>query len=50
MGLSHKARREYADRYKRDNNRTVPFSVLASLDSPGRMVRHGDMSGTTRTG
>ncbi|WP_269707260.1 hypothetical protein [Klebsiella pneumoniae] len=39
VGLSHKARREYADRYKRDNNRTVPFSVLASLDSPGRMVR-----------
>ncbi|MCV5372889.1 Mobilization protein A, partial [Escherichia coli] len=23
----------------RDNNRTAPFSVLASLDSPGRMVR-----------
>ncbi len=39
VGLSHKERREYADRYKRDNNRTAPFSVLASLDSPGRMVR-----------
>ncbi|MDQ6192501.1 hypothetical protein M3O75_31870 [Klebsiella pneumoniae] len=50
VGLSHKERREYADRYKRDNNRTAPFSVLASLDSPGRMVRHGGMSGTTRTG
>lgn len=39
VGLSHKERREYAERYKRDNNRTAPFSVLASLDSPGRMVR-----------
>ncbi len=39
MGLSHKERREYADRYKRDNKRPAPFSVLASLDSPGRMVR-----------
>lgn len=39
VGLSHKERREYADRYKRDNNRTAPFSVLVSLDSPGRMVR-----------
>ncbi|UZJ12295.1 hypothetical protein JMX78_00425 (plasmid) [Klebsiella pneumoniae] len=39
VGLSHKERREYADRYKRDNKRPAPFSVLASLDSPGRMVR-----------
>ncbi|MET5397189.1 Mobilization protein A, partial [Klebsiella pneumoniae] len=39
VGLSHKERREYADRYKRDNDRAAPFSVLASLDSPGRMVR-----------
>ncbi|SQC86717.1 mobB [Klebsiella pneumoniae] len=39
VGLSQKEWREYAERYKRDNNRAAPFSVLASLDSPGRMVR-----------
>jgi hypothetical protein len=38
VGLSRKERREYADRYRRDNNRAAPFSVLASLDSPGRAV------------
>ncbi|WP_260690923.1 hypothetical protein [Klebsiella pneumoniae] len=50
VGLSHKERREYADRYKRDNKRPAPFSVLASLDSPGGWSGHVDMSGTTRTG
>lgn len=38
VGLSRKERQEYADRYRRDNNRAAPFSVLASLDSPGRAV------------
>ncbi|EEO7208523.1 TraM recognition domain-containing protein [Salmonella enterica subsp. enterica serovar Rubislaw] len=38
VGLSRKERREYADRYRRDNNRAAPFSVVASLDSPGRTV------------
>jgi len=38
VGLSRKERREYADRYRRDNKRAAPFSVLASLDSPGRAV------------
>lgn len=38
VGLSRKERLEYADRYRRDNNRAAPFSVLASLDSPGRAV------------
>ncbi|WP_455428427.1 type IV secretory system conjugative DNA transfer family protein [Dryocola sp. LX212] len=38
VGLSRKERRDYADRYRRDHNRAAPFSVLASLDSPGRAV------------
>ncbi|VCX11394.1 hypothetical protein [Klebsiella pneumoniae] len=49
LGLSRKAT-GYADRYKRDNKRPAPFSVLASLVRPGGWSGHVDMSGTTRTG
>jgi len=38
VGLSRKERLEYSDRYRRDNQRAAPFSMLASLDSPGRAI------------
>ncbi|MEZ2587277.1 type IV secretory system conjugative DNA transfer family protein [Kluyvera intermedia] len=38
VGLSRKDRREYCDRYQRDNQRSASFSVVASLDSPGRVI------------
>lgn len=38
VGLSRKERLEYSDRYRRDNQRSPPFSMLASLDSPGRAI------------
>nr|P08098.1 RecName: Full=Mobilization protein A; Short=Protein B [Escherichia coli]CAA28152.1 unnamed protein product [Escherichia coli] len=50
MGLSHKERREYGRSYKRDNNRTAPFSCWPRWIRPGGWSGHGGMSGTTRTG
>ncbi|MEW9209587.1 hypothetical protein AB2713_25750 [Citrobacter werkmanii] len=38
VGLSRKERLEYSDRYRRDNQRPPPFSMVASLDSPGRWI------------